>query len=378
VARTVPLPLVVVMTSFDPGGTERQMIELLRRLDRGRWSVEVASFLRRGPLFDSVAAIAPVTVFPVSSFLRPAMARALWSFARWCRDKHVAVVHTAEVPANIFGLPGAALGRVPVRIGNRREINPDKTAATIAIQRAAYTCAHRIVANSNAAAERLQAEGVPAAKISVVRNGLDLERFPPAPRRAAPRRVVIVANLRREKGHDVLIDAAPDVLRRFPDARFDVVGAGPELNALLDRARNRGVAHAFAFLGHREDVADRLAASDIFVLPSRSEASPNALLEAMAAGLPVIASAVGGVPEIVDDDRTGLLVKAGNCRVLAERLCQLMADPSRGGRIGDAARREVASRFSFDRMVAAFEQVYVDELTRRGVIGARQPQWAAS
>jgi len=378
VPRTVPLNLVFVMTSFDPGGTERQMIELLRRLDRGRWNVEVASFLRRGPCFDSVAAIAPITVFPVTSFLRPAIATAMWSFARWCRAKQVAVVHAAETPANIFALPGAALGHVPVRIGNRREINPDKSLTTIAIQRAAYACAHRVVANSDAAAQRLRAEGISAGKITVIRNGLSVERFQPARRRPVLRRVVVVANLRREKGHDVLVDAAPLVLRRFPDARFDIVGGGPELNALLDRARERGVAHAFSFFGHRDDVAERLAASDIFVLPSRSEASPNAVLEAMAAGLPVIASGVGGIPELVEDNRTGFLVPAGNARVLAERLCQLMADGSRGARIGDAARRDVTSRFSFDRMVAAFEEMYLDELTRRGVIGARQPQWAAS
>jgi glycosyltransferase involved in cell wall biosynthesis len=353
------------------------MIELVRRLDRGRWTVEIASFLRRGPLFDSFAALAPITVFPVASFLRPSMAREVWSFGRWCRAKRVAVVHTAEVSANIFGLPGAALGGVPVRIGNRREINPDKTLTTIATQRAAYMCAHRIVANSAAAAARLQAEGVSARKITVVRNGLDVERFVPRARRAAPRHVVVVAHLRREKGHDVLVDAAPHVLRRFPDARFDIVGEGPEMDPLLRRVRERGVAHAFTFFGHRDDVAERLAASDIFVLPSRSEASPNALLEAMAAGLPVVASAVGGIPELVDDSRTGFLVPAGNARVLAERICQLMADSSRGARIGDAARRDVASRFSFDRMTAEFERIYLGELARRGV-GARQPQWAAS
>ena len=354
------------------------MIELVRRLDRGRWTVEIASFLRRGPLFDSVAALAPIKVFPVASFLRPGTARQMWSFAQWCRAKRAAVVHTTEVSANIFGLPGAALGGVPVRIGNRREINPDKTHTTIATQRAAYMCAHRIVANSSAAAERLRAEGVPARKVSVVRNGLDVDRFSRVPRRTPLRRVVVVANLRREKGHDVLVDAAPQVLRRFPDARFDIVGDGPEMDPLLRRAHERGVAPAFTFFGHRDDVVARLAAGDIFVLPSRSEASPNALLEAMAAGLPAIASAVGGIPELVEDNRTGFLVPSGNARVLAERISQLMADSSRGARIGEAARRDVASRFSFDRMVAGFEQVYLDELARRGVIGARQPQWAAS
>ena len=147
-----------------------------------------------------------------------------------------------------------------------------RSIAALAIQRAAYACAHRIVANSRAVNDRLRAELVPARKIAVISNGLAVEVFRRHVARPTPRRVVTVANLRPEKCHDVLIDAAAEVLRRFPDARFEFVGSGPELATLRERARICGVAHAVAFLGHREDVADRLADADIFVLPSRSEA----------------------------------------------------------------------------------------------------------
>src|SRR5213596_1098233 len=118
------LPIAMVMTSFDPGGTERQMIELVRRLDRARWAVHVACFHTRGAWFPRVAEVAPVTVFPVRSFRGQGVIRKMWSFSRWCRRQRLAIVHTASLPANIFGLPGAALAGVPVRVGNRREINP--------------------------------------------------------------------------------------------------------------------------------------------------------------------------------------------------------------------------------------------------------------
>jgi glycosyltransferase involved in cell wall biosynthesis len=367
------------MTSFEPGGTERQMIELLRRLDPSRWSAHVACFHARGAWFNRMAeAAASVVEFPITSFRRPDTSRHLWAFARWCREHRIAVVHTTELYSNIFGLPGAALAGVPVRIGNRREINPDKSAAQIALQRAAYSCASLVVANSRAAADRLLRERVPARKIAVVANGLDFQHFQPRADNGRPRKVVVVANLRLEKGHDVLIDAAVDVLGQFPDAEFEIVGGGPELERLVARTETRGIRRAFTFLGHREDVAARLAAADIFVLPSRSEAFPNAVLEAMAAGLPIVASGVGGICELIDDNRTGLLVPAGQSDALADRIGRVMTEPALAARLGHAARVEAEARYPFDRMVAAFDALYVSELTRRGVIAGREPQLAAS
>jgi len=367
------------MTSFEPGGTERQMIELVRRLDPARWAVHVACFHARGAWFGRVTEVAAsVAEFPVKSFQSPDTLRHLWAFAQWCRAQKIAIVHTTELYSNIFGLPGAALAGVPVRIGNRREINPDKSAAQILMQRAAYGVAHKIVANSRAAADRLLFERVPSRKVSVIPNGLDVETTRPRPPRTRLRKVIVVANLRPEKGHDVLMDAAVDVLRRFPHAHFECVGGGPELQALIARADVRGILRAFTFLGHRDDVPARLAEADIFVLPSRSEAFPNAVLEAMAAGLPIVASGVGGILELIDNERTGLLVPAGEPQPLADRLSRLMADPPLATRLGDAARDEARARYSFDRMVAAFECLYVTELTRRGVVAASEPQWAAS
>lgn len=367
------------MTSFEPGGTERQMIELIRRLDPSRWTVHVACFHARGAWFGRVAeAAASVASFPVESFRTPDIARHAWAFAKWCRAARVAVVHTTELYSNIFGLPGAALGRVPVRIGNRREINPDKTMAQIALQRAAYACAHRVIANSQAAADRLLLERVPADKVAVVPNGLDGAEFQPRRQSARLRKVTVVANLRPEKGHDVLMDAAVDVLRRFPDAHFELVGGGSELETLLARAESRRMLHAFTFLGHRDDVPERLAAADIFVLPSRSEAFPNSVLEAMAAGLPIVASGVGGMLELIDHRRTGLLVPAGNARALADAICELMDNPERAAHLATAARDEAQARYSFSRMVAAFESVYLTELVRRGIVSSAQPQLAAS
>jgi L-malate glycosyltransferase len=366
--------IAIVMSSFQPGGTERQMTELIRRLDRSRWHVHVATFRGEGSWFGRVAeAAASIAEFPVTSFKAPDTLRHLWNFARWCRANRIAVVHTAELYSNIFGLPGAALANVAVRIGNRREINPDKSLAQIAMQRGAYAFAHKVVANSRAAAERLALENVPAPKIAVIPNGLDLDRVQPRTPRTPLRHVIVVANLRAEKGHDVLIDAAARVLGQFPDARFDCVGAGPERDRLIAHTRRAGVAHAVRFLGHQDDVATRLAAADIFVLPSRSEAFPNAVLEAMAAGLPIVASAVGGILELIDDGRTGALTPAGDPVALADRVTQLMANPDLANGLGEAARADAHAHYSFERMVSAFERLYLAELTCRAGFARLQP-----
>ena len=352
------IPIGFLFRSLDPGGTERQMSELVRRLDPARWQVHVGCLRAEGAWLARVREAAPVTDFAVRSFGRAETFARARAFAGWCADRRIAVLHTADLPSNIFGQPAAALARVPVRIANRRDVNPGRALHELVAQRIGYSFAHRVVANCRAAAERLRFEGVPARKISVIPNGLDIDGYAPRGPITIVRRVATVANLRPEKGHDVLLDAAAIVLRRFPDAHFDIVGAGPERAALEARAEVLSIGGAVSFLGHCEDIPARLAAADLFVLPSRSEAFPNAVLEAMAIGLPAIASAVGGLLEVIDHQQNGVLVRPGDANALADEICALMADSARAAQLGAAARTH-AQEFSFTRMVASFERIYL-------------------
>lgn len=366
--RASPVPVAIFLTSFDPGGTERQMIELACRLDRRRWHVHLVCHRAAGAWLEWAASSgASITTFAVASFRELAVITQMRAFVRWCREQRIALLHTGQLYPNIFGLPAAAFGGVPVRISNRRHLSADKSPAERAAERVAQRFAHRIVANSEAAAARVRSEGIPARRVSLIRNGIDSNAFTPVRPSPRPRRVVTIANIRPEKGHDVMIDAAPLVLRHFPDATFRLVGDGPLLPVLRARARDRGVDQSLTFVGHRDDVAAQLSASDIFVLPSRSESLPNAILEAMAAGLPVVATAVGGTGEILKDGRTGLFVAPSDPVALADRICQLMAAPDLAAALGTAARAEVMATYSFARMVEAFEEVYRMELRSRGI-----------
>ena len=345
------------------------MTELIQRMDRRRFDVRVVCFHKEGSWLPRVEACAPVTAFPIRGFARPATLARAAAFARWCREHGIRGVLACDLYANAFALPSAALAGVPVRIGSRRELNPDKTAAQIALQRQAYRCAHVVVANSRAAARQLESEGVPSSRIQVVPNGISMDRF--LPRRAVvprPTTIVTVANLRKEKAHEVLIAAAARLTPRHPDLRFVIVGDGPRASELRALAVQLGVDRHVWFLGHCEEVPTLLAEADVFVLPSRSEAFPNGAIEAMAAGLPVVASRVGGLLDLVDEGRTGLLVPPDDPGALASAIESLVLSPARAAAIGAAAREEVARRYSFDRMVRSFEDLFLSHLEMpRGV-----------
>ena len=357
------IPVAIFVDRYAPGGTQRQMIELLARLDRRRFRVHPVCFHTAGVWYDRVARLGePVALFPIHGFRRAATARELRSFARWCREKEIAVLHTCELYSNIFGLPGGAMASVPARIGSRRGFV--ETPGLQTLQRASYSAAHRIVANSRAAAERLRLEGVSREKIVVIPNGIDMSAFGSREYSPRPRRIAMVACLREEKRIDVLINAAPQILSQFPDAQFLIVGDGTCRESLWTLAKRLRVTEQFSFLGHRDDVPAILAQADVFVLPSRSEAFPNSIIEAMASGLPVVASNVGGIPELVEDGRTGHLVPPGDPKALAAALTRLLDDPRRSAEFGAAGRRKIEQNYSFDRMIEQMETLYLTELDR--------------
>ena len=357
----------IVLTSFDAGGTERQMSELIQRLDRQRFALQVACFRREGAWLAPIeAAGIPITEFPLHSLTSAHALRQLRAFAAWCQQHRLQVLQTCDMYGNIVGLSGAALARVPVRIGSRRGIvSPTGRQSLLALQRLGYAAAHRVVANSAAAAGRLAAEGVRRKKIVIIPNGIDLEPF--AAPRPTPGSPVIstVANLRRGKGHDVLLRAAARVLRERSDVRFQLVGDGPLRPQLEGLAAQLGVAGAVSFLGHRPDVAAILRSSTAFAFPSLMEAFPNGVMEAMAAELPVVATGVGGIPELVEHGRNGLLVPAGDDAALAAGLMRVLASPADAARLAGAARLTIEQRYSFTRMVADFEALYERAVAHR-------------
>ena len=376
--QSLPIPIVIFLNSFDPGGTEHQMTELTARLDPRLFEVHVACLRDGGALQARIEGrVASIAAFPLRTLKSAHALRQMMHFAAWCRDRGIRVVQTCDFYSTVFGIPGAALAGVPVRIASRRDVvMPERSPGQERLQRIACQFAHRVVANSSAAADRLIEEGVPDWKVVQIANGLDADRFPaPAPKRR--RRVVTtVANLRPGKGHEVLLRAAARVVRRVPDACFQIVGDGPRRAELEREAAALRVSTQVRFFGHRHDIPELLQASDIFAFPSFMEASPNALLEAMAAGLPVVAARAGGIPEIVEHGSNGLLIPAGDDRALAAMILRLIERPALASRLATAARASIVARFSFDRMAGGFQELYLHELAAR--VAPEVLTWAAS
>jgi glycosyltransferase involved in cell wall biosynthesis len=364
--------IAVVLTAFHPGGTERQMIELIRRLDRARFDVFVACFHREGAWLSKVEeAATEIVELPLRSFGAPSTFAVARRFQAWLRDRRITIVQACDRYSNIFALPAAAFARTPIRIGARRELAPPgQTRGHAALMKLAYRCAHRVVANSGGAARCLAADGVDNTRIVQIPNGIDADDFSSPALGRTPPVIATVANLRPGKGYDVLLRAAARVLTRRPDARFRIIGGGPLREPLLALATQLGIGHAVDFLGHRDDVPSLLADSSLFVFPSLTEAFPNGLLEGMSAGLPIVASDAPGMNELIRHRENGLLVPAGDDPSLADAILALLDAPALAAELGRAARADVTTRYSFERMVASFEGLYERELASRGLIAA--------
>jgi glycosyltransferase involved in cell wall biosynthesis len=228
---------------------------------------------------------------------------------------------------------------------------------------AAARRADAVIAVSSSTADHLSRMApIPRDEIDVIPNGIDIARFDGtnlAGQRTELRRrfgigpdekmVLVIAALRRGKGHEVLIEAWPAIRQRLPCAKAFFVGGGERRAALESRCRRFGA--PVTFLGWRDDIAELLTASDVVVHPSFSEAYPTVLMEAAAAGRPIVATRVGGVAEIVDHGRNGLLVAPGDVSGLADAVCEILCSSRHGSRFGAEGRKRARDDFSLDRQI---------------------------
>jgi glycosyltransferase involved in cell wall biosynthesis len=216
----------------------------------------------------------------------------------------------------------------------------------------------------------------PARKVVRIYNGIQIDRYEvPADGRLkrelgisnGTKIVGTVANLRQTKGYEFLVQAAGKVLSAEPDTRFVAIGdINQEIaKPLFEATRQLGIQDRFHFLGFRKDIPELLNELDIFVLASVSEGFPLVALEAMAASRPIVATRSGGPQEIVDDGSNGLLVQPGDAGALAEKICELLQDPTRARRLAQLARVRVGAAFSIEKMISSYEDLY-DRLLNGG------------
>jgi len=366
-----------LVDTLNVGGTENQLVQMALRMRQIGHRITVGCLRAEGPLLQVLQrAGVPVAEFrkekTLLSFKGARQLLRLAGFLRWGKFD---VLHAHDLWSTLLGVPAARLARVPVIISSRRYLADLEwyTPWRNRVMRFMYRLSTRVLVNSQAVRDQLVTrDRVAPERVRVVYNAVDVERFAAVrqgkskllPAIAEGSRVIaVLANMySRVKGHDCLITAARIVCEFEPAVVFLLIGDGTQRPRLEAQARDAGLEKNVVFLGRRTDVMELLACCSLSVLPSEAEAFPNALLESMSAGLPVVATAVGGSKEVIENGQNGLLVPPGNPEALAAAILRLVRDPRLAMKLAVTGQDDMRQHFSFDRLIAEVEQLYEEPL----------------
>jgi glycosyltransferase involved in cell wall biosynthesis len=353
------------------GGCERDLTKLAKHLDRDQFTPYVGCFLPNGVRADELReAGVPIVVFPVRSFYGLSALRAARIMRNFLREHRIQVVHPFDVPSDIFAVPVAYFCRVPAILSCQLSYRDMYTPIYRRALKWTDPLADRIVVNSEAVRQSLIAgEGLRPDHVSLCYNGVDTAIFFPSPNprpASAPLVIGTLCVLREEKRLDLLVSAFAKIRHLRAGMKLLIVGSGPMLEPLATQSRDLGIQDFCQFEPSQSDVAPWLRRIDIFVTPSRTESFPNALLEAIACGCAPIGSNVGGIPELIDHGRTGLLFEPGSPEDLAVQLEQLIASDALRQSFAAAAAERARTRFSMQINVQTNQAIYREILETKG------------
>jgi glycosyltransferase involved in cell wall biosynthesis len=376
-SRSHPRPRVLqLLATGGNGGAQESYTGLLLRLDRQKYEVRALS-LSSGSGVQRIRRLG----LEVDLIDEPDDEAAVRALAAYLRRNEIDLVHAHMFRAEVIGTRAALAAGTPVIMAtvHSSRVRSPEDVATLAAMTPAMD---RLIVPSASIAAKVRAEGRGGAPFAVIPNGVDLSRFEgPAPACALRHQfgipheevlVGVVARLETEKGHRHLVAAMPEILRRAPHTWLAIVGEGSERGALEQQAASLppNMRDRIIFAGRRDDVSAVTGDLDIAVLPSLREAQGISILEAMARRKAVVASAVGGIPEVVTDGVDGLLVPPGDPAALAEAIVRLARSSALRERLGEAGYATVAERFSIDAQVRRIETIYDEELQRAGAIAS--------
>ena len=358
-----------VISSLTVGGAERLVVSAARGLSPDRFDHQICCLSERGPLADEAAA-AGIPVFCIGTFpglSHPVAFARLLALIRRARPR---VVHTHLQAANLYGRLAAWLAQVPVLIATEHNVYVGKPRRYVVVERWLARETDVLIAVSENVRRFLAEQlGVPPATVRVVRNGA--AALAPSSARIAELRarleragarpvVATVASLTAKKGHAFLFEAVARLRSQNIACTLVLAGEGPERQRLQATMERLGLTEFVHFLGSDSDVGSVLAVADLIVLPSVVEGLPLALLEAMLAGKPVVATAVGGIPEVIVSGDNGLLVPPCDEAALADAIERVLQSPEVGERIGARGRCTVQQHFTEAAYLRSLEAIYTE------------------
>jgi glycosyltransferase involved in cell wall biosynthesis len=363
-----PVRLALVITELDPGGAERCLVNLATRINRQRFEPVVYS-IRPRPVAGRDLLVQQLEAAGVG--VRFADVRSKWQaplvtgrLARLLAEQRPQIVQNFLYHANVAGTLAAARLHVPHVCLGVRVADPRRVRSWI--ERRVAAKAERIVCVSHSVAEFCRAHGFPPPKLDVIPNGVDVQRFADAtaidlselglpPGRKA---ILFVGRLHVQKELHALIAAAPPMLEQLPEHDLLIVGDGPQRKALVRLAAESSAGPRIHFAGWRADIPRILAAADLLVLPSRWEGMPNVILEAMAAGKPVVATRAEGVQEALGPGAQEQMVATGDMPQFTKRVIQVLQAPQLAQKLGRQNRQRAIAEFSLQTMVSSYERLY--------------------
>lgn len=371
-ARKRRIKVVFVIDNMRLGGTELNAVRTAERLDRDRFELRVVCLSGDGPLTERYRAMGvPVLNLGLRSFYGPSMFRCGWQFVRLLRRERADIVHAHDVYSNIFVAAWAKLGGPRAVIASRRWWHSSPSRVLRMGSRFAFARATAVLANSAQVAGSVEDEArVPRAKVWTVTNFADDDMFGAASEeerervrrrwKAPPDGLLIgcVARLDPLKDHATLLAAFAELRRRAGQVFLVLIGGGECRPALERQAAELGIEDAVHFAGEIRNGGNLHRGLDISVLASRSEGFPNTLVEAMAAGVPVVATAVGGSVDAVVDGESGILVPPGEPARLADALATLVESPALRRTMGAAGLRRASDAYRAREVVGTLEHMY--------------------
>jgi glycosyltransferase involved in cell wall biosynthesis len=361
-----PIRILQLIGSLNVGGTERQCVEIAKRINSGKYAMHLVTLNKDGPLYyDLVNSGVPLTEFKISGgFYRPKSILQILRLASFIRKKRFHIVQTYGFYSTVPGIIAAKIARVPVVIAGKRDMNEFLPKSKIKTEKILWSFCDKIVVNAAKIRDHLiLEEKIPEEKITVIYNGIELRMNIHASEigyHSKANIIGMIANFRQQKDHRTFLDGAARVLKERPDVRFALIGSGPLADEMKKYARYLGIQDSVIFHGRKtgKELYDILRSFTISVLSSSNEGMPNAILESMAFGIPVIANPSGGVPELIEDGVTGYLFPYKRCDVLAEKIHYLLDNKKMAEEIGRNGRKKVKEKFSYSLMCSRFEKLY--------------------
>lgn len=366
---SIPIPVLLMAQELGQGGSERQLATIARGLDRTRFAPHVGTLRPGGFRLEEITRSGiPTVCFPVRSFGGADPWREAGQLRRYVREHGIRLIHSFDMPANLFGVLAGRWAGVPALLSSQRAFRDLVSPFYRRLLRLTDRVTRGVVVNCQGLVVHMTEEGIEPGRIHLCYNGIDTNHFQtgerPGELTGAGLTVGVVCALRPEKSIETLVEGFARMRHRPEDARLVIVGSGVMEEPLRRLAREKLPEDAVLFIPSVADVRYWLRGIDIFVLPSLSEALSNSLLEAISCGCVPVASAVGGNPEIVEDGISGRLFPAGNADALAACLDDLAADTARARQLAARAQRQVHSRFSLRASIQRMEEIYAATLTQ--------------